>query len=129
MSRSLPTIWAIGVLVIAAAQVAWFLLLQTETYSQIFFILLWSSPGIAALIVSFLSPRRKVLMGFSLLLPASILIAILDHIHELAGQLSDFPGLHGAWLLFAIALAWNAVTCGIGTTAGYLLSRGRQHQS
>jgi hypothetical protein len=128
MSRSLPKLWAVGALIIFIAQVAWFLSLGTESFSQVFFILLWGSSGIAAFLVSFLSPRRKLLLGFSLLMPAATLIAILNYLYQLTGHTSDFPGLRGAVLLFVIALGWNAVTCGIGTLAGYILSRRTERQ-
>lgn len=124
MTRSLPRIWTGGFAIIATAQIAWFLSLSTQTFSQILFALLWASSGIAAFIVSFLSPRRKVAMGLSLAVPAAALIALLNYIDQLIGHPSDFPGLRGAILLFAIALAWNAVICGVGTATGYLLSRG-----
>jgi hypothetical protein len=128
MSRSLPRIWAVGALIIFIAQVAWFLSLGTESFSQVFFILLWGSSGIAAFLVSFLSPRRKLLLGLSLIVPAAILIAILNHLYQLTGHTSDFSGLRGAVLLFVVALAWNAATCGVGAVAGYMLSRHAERQ-
>jgi len=123
MTRSLPRIWAGGMAIIVAAQLAWFLSLGTQTFSQTLFALLWASSGIAAFFVSFLSPRGKVAMGLSLAVPAAMLIALLNYGYQLIGHASDFPGLRGAMLLFAIALAWNGAICGIGTAAGYLLSR------
>lgn len=123
MTRSSTRIWAGGMAIIAAAQLAWFLSLATETFSQTLFALLWASSGIAAFIVSLLSPKRKVAMGLSLAVPAAAFMALLNYGYQLFGHGSDFPGLRGAMLLFAIALTWNGAICGIGTAAGYLMSR------
>jgi len=123
MIASLLGVWTAGMAIIVVAQIGWFLFLGTQTFSQFFFALLWASSGIASFVVSFLSPRRKVAMGLSLLVPAAVLIAVLNYVYQLMGHGSDFPGLRGAVLLFSIALAWNAATCGIGTAAGYFLSR------
>jgi hypothetical protein len=123
MIRTLPKVWAVGVAVIAVAQVGWFLLLGTKSFSQALVILLWASSGIAALMVSYLSPSRKILMGLSLTVPAAVLIALLNYGYQLIGHTSDFPGARGAAILFTVALAWNAVICGLGAAAGYFLAR------
>ena len=122
MIQSLPKIWTLGAAVIAAAQIGWFLLLGTQTFSQVAVMLLWASSGIAAFIVSYLSPRWKIVMGLSMIVPAAVLVTVLNYGYQLTGHASDFPGLRGAAALFTVALAWNAVVCGIGTAAGYVVA-------
>jgi hypothetical protein len=123
MTRSLPKIWVAGVAVIALAQVAWFVLLGMQRFSQTLFVLLWVSSGIAALMVAYFSPRRKIVMGLSLSVPTAVLIAVLNYGYQLTGHASDFPGIRGAVILLTMEFAWNAVICGIGAAAGYFLAR------
>jgi hypothetical protein len=125
MTKSLLGIWVVGVAIIAATQIGWFVFLRTQSFSQFAYVFLWASSGIAAVVVSFLAPRRKVTMGLSLLVPAAAFITALNYAYQLLGHGSDFPRMRGALLLFAMALLWNAITCGIGTAIGSYLSRPR----
>lgn len=112
-----------GVGVLVAAYVFWYVLLQVKTFSLVAMTFLWLSPLIAALVASYLAPRRKVLLGALMAFPAAILAAVLNSVVEFFGHAVDLPGVTGGLITFALTLAVASVLAFIGGLAGHLLSR------
>jgi len=114
-----------GIGVLAAAYAFWYLLLQMKSFSLVAMTFLWLSPLIAALVASYLAPRRKVLLGALMAFPAAILAVLLNSVVELFGRAVDLPGVTGGLTTFILTLAYASVLSVIGGLAGHLLSRKR----
>lgn len=124
LSGSILKAWLVGVAVLLVSNGVWFVSLQAHSFSVLLVWLLWISPLIAALVSAYLSPRKKILLGISLAIPAAIFAVALNTIYELLGNAVDFPGLRGGASLFVITLGYSVLLCALGGGVGYYLSRG-----
>ena len=115
--------WLAGVMVLVVANGAWFVSLQAHKFSSSLIWLLWISPLIAAFVSAYLSPRKKILLGISLAIPAAVLAVALNVTYELLGNAVDFPGVRGGTILFVITLGYSAMLCALGGGAGYYLAK------
>jgi len=118
--------WAAGIGVLAVACGTWFLLLRLEVYSPAVAIGLWFSPMVAGFTASCLAPRRKILVGTCMALPAALFAALLNLLPQYAGQAVDFPGLEGGFILFALTLIGSTVLSALGGYLAYLLTTRRK---
>src|SRR3954468_4654229 len=95
------TAWTIGVGLLLAADVIWFICLQAKVFPAVFLLLVQISPLIAALVSAYLAPRKKVFLGISIAIPAlTVLLAVLPAIYFGGLTLAFGPG---AYLLLFIA--------------------------
>jgi hypothetical protein len=74
---------------------------------------------LGAFIVAYMAPHKKVLLGVSMALPATIMAAIGVWAYEMLGHRVDSVGVAGQ----AMTLVWNLLLCVLGGTIGYFLSR------
>jgi hypothetical protein len=118
--------WAAGIGVLAVACGTWFLLLRLEVYSPAVAIGLWFSPMVAGFAASYLAPRRKILVGTCMALPAALFAALLNLLSQYSGQAVDFPGLEGGFILFALTLIGSTVLSALGAFLAYLLATRRK---
>jgi hypothetical protein len=84
---------------------------------------LWLLPSIASFTVVYLSKKRRVLKGLSLILVLAMLGPL---IHFLAGQLGatiDLAGLPGLKVTFQIYLALGVLTIGFGAVVGAFFNK------
>jgi hypothetical protein len=121
--------WGTGI--VAAANIVWFVLLvlawgttprirwAVYVFDHAAGVLLWGGPMLSAFIVAYLAPHKKVLLGMSMALPATIMAAIGVWAYEMLGHRVDSVGVAGQ----ALALVWNLLLCALAGTIGYLLSR------
>jgi len=115
--------WTVGLAILVAANGVWFFSLQASAFSELLVWLLWLSPVLAALATSYLSPRKKMLLGISMAIPAAVLAVVLNIVYESLGNAVDFSGSRGALTLFAITLAYSGVGSTIGSFVGYILAK------
>ena len=118
--------WVIGVALLLAADGVWFMAVQSTKFAgALAFLvwLLWLSPLVAAFVSALIAPRKKVLVGMSLAVPAVILIGLLNVVHQLLGNEVDFPGLQGGLTLLKVEMAVNVILCSIGGVTGYFVTR------
>ena len=115
--------WALGIGLLLAADAIWFICLQAKVFSAVFLLLVQISPLIAALVSATLAPRKKVLLGTSMALPAAVLATVLNFAYQLLGNVVDFSGFRGGLILFTISLIYGIAICAVGGFGGYLLSR------
>jgi hypothetical protein len=112
----------VGIGLLIAAYALWFITLQIEQYSEFNVLILWASPFIAALVSAYLAPRKKLLLGISMVLPTAILGVTLNYIDQAQGNPVDFPGSSGALILFTTTLLYSAILCSVGAVIGRALS-------
>lgn len=123
MSITMLKAWFAGVGIVVVGYVAWFIVLQTSQYSAVLVFLLWLSPLVAALVSAYLTPRKKVLLGISMVLPTTVLAVALNLIYQWLGNAVDFPGLRGGLILFTTTLVYSSILCGIGSAGGVALAK------
>ena len=115
--------WLTGAGIVALVYGAWFIALQASQYSEVLVFLLWLSPLVAALVTAYLAPRRKIMMGMSMVLPTVVLAVTLNFVYQWLGNAVDFPGARGGLLLFATTLVYSAILCGLGSIGGLVLAK------
>lgn len=115
--------WSVGAGIITLVYAAWFIALQASQYSEALVFLLWLSPLVAALVSAYFAPRRKVLLGMSMVLPTTILAVALNAIYQWLGNAVDFPGIRGGLILFTTTLVYSGILCGLGSMAGLVLAK------
>lgn len=116
--------WAIGVSVLLVALLLWngILFVEDTRWFRIGEVILWGSPLIAALVASWLTPRRKFLVGLSMAPIAAILHVLSHGAFQASGRQVDFPGAAGGALFFFLVLAGAAIPALVGTLVGMSLS-------
>jgi len=114
--------WVAGAGVVVMVYVVWFIVLQTNQYSELLNILLWSSPLAAAAVAAYLAPSKKILLGISMALPTTALAVALNFVYQWLGNAVDFPGLRGGLILFTTTLAYSSILCGLGSAGGSALA-------
>ena len=115
--------WFIGVSIILVANITWFLALQKKEYSEILFAILWGSPLVAAFIVAYLSPFKKMANSLSMSIPMAIIAVVFNGVYQLLGNTVDFPGIQGGLILFGTTLLYSLILCGLGGFLGYVSAR------
>lgn len=118
--------WIAGFMILFIADMLWIVGLQFEVLSKTLLLAGQVSPFIAAFASSYLAPRRKILLGCSMSVPAAILGVALTAVYQLFGAAGGFRGIQGAWILFEITIVYSAILCIAGSGAGYFLSRKRK---
>jgi len=103
--------------------VAWFVALQSSQYSEVLVFLLWSSPLVAALVTAYLAPRKKILLGMSMVLPTMILAVTLNFVYQWLGNAVDFTGARGSVILFTTTLVYSGILCVLGSMGGVVLAK------
>ena len=116
--------YVIGVVILIAAYLLWFITLQTSQYSELMTVVLWASPFLAALASAFLTQRKKIMLGISMALPSAVLVVVLNFVYQAQGNSVDFSGSRGALILFMTTLIYSGVLCGVGAIVGSVLSKG-----
>jgi len=123
MKRSALNAWMLGVVILVVAFGLWLVVLKLETFGTLAMVLLLASLFTAALLASYFSPQKKILIGTSLAVPAAILATILNAVYQMLGHAVDLSGLEGGITLFLIVLVESAIVCLLGGVAGYFLAR------
>ena len=114
-----------GLAILVVGHVAVFVSVQAGANSLIFDLVLWCSPAVAAFVAAYRAPRKKILLGASMAIPAAASVVLINHAHEAQGHAVDFPGLRGGWILMKVTLEWDLMVCLVAATVGYFLSRKR----
>ena len=115
--------WSIGAAILIVVFSIWFALLQAKVFSQSAFVLLWTSPMIAAFVSAYLAPSHKVLLGTSMAIPSALLATTLNSAGQFFGAAVDFPGLKGGFILFILVLISAALISVPGSVAAYALTK------
>lgn len=128
--------WFGGVGILAVAYGVWLVAVrigETEIgafrlgeFHSVYFALmlfLWLSPVVSALVVSYFSLRKKILLGMSMTLVAAVLAVAVNGVSQLLGDAVDFSGLKGAIILFTVTTVYSGIGSAIGSLCGYWLSR------
>ena len=102
---------------------AWFIALQASQYSEPLVFLLWLAPLVAAFVSAYLAPRKKILLGMSMILPTTILAVTLNFVYQWLGNSVDFPGARGGLILFTTTLVYSGILCVLGTMAGVVFAK------
>ena len=123
MNISVFRAWFTGAGILVLVYAAWFIALQASQYSEALVVLLWLSPLVAALVTAYLAPRRKVMMGMSMVLPTTVLAVTLNFVYQWLGNAVDFPGARGGLILFSSTLVYSAILCGLGSIGGLVLAK------
>ena len=119
MTRAL--LW--GLAILAAANLLWFAALQLEQYWSMLAFVVWASPFAAAAFVSYLAPRRKLLLGLSMTVPAVLSPLVFHGLYQLRRTPVDFPGLDGAMILASILTPFALLLCAGGALVGMIAAR------
>ena len=120
--------WMLGAGVLLIAHGMWFVALQANIFSQPLVLLLWISPIVAAFVSAYIAPRKKILLGSSMAIFATILVAGLNFFYQALGHAVDFPGDRGALTLVTVMFGWNLILAVLGSTTAYFLTTSRSRQ-
>jgi hypothetical protein len=113
--------WLLGLALLVAGHLLWWGVLLDGAYSEALRVALFFVPAVAAFLVAYLAPRRKLLLGISMgLCGALIGFAAMAgyehlgyHIDKIGGPLATLA------ILLAIHLGYSSV----GSIAGYFTWR------
>jgi len=99
---------------------AWFGLSHDNEFLTITILLLLSGwmPAVAAFVVGYLAPRRKILLGTSMALLAAIFSSVINSSYQALDYPVDFSGVNAGIILFFISLITNMMLCGVGAALG-----------
>ena len=75
-------------------------------------------PAVAAFVVGYLAPHRKIILGTSMALPAAIFYSVINFMYQAFGHAVDFSGVAEGIILFIVLLITYGVYCGIGAALG-----------
>ena len=115
MARSL----IYGLAILVAAYVLWFVALELELYWPL---VIWSAPFVAAALVSYLAPKRKLLLGSSITIPAVLVPLAFNFLYQLHSDNVDFRGFDGAAYLAFIIWPFTLLLCAGGALIGWIAS-------
>jgi hypothetical protein len=122
MKISIGKAWILGGVIVLVGYGAWFIALQANEFSEVLMLLLWGTPTIAAFVVGYLAPRRKILLGASMALLAASLAGVLNFTYEVLGNAVDFPRVYGGLILIGVTFVTNGVLCTLGAALGCFLA-------
>jgi hypothetical protein len=126
MKYSIFRAWSIGVGILIAVFTMWFVLLQTNIFSQSIVVILWTSPLIAAFVSAYLGPSHKILLGTSMAIPSALFAVVLNSADQILGATVDFPGFKGGFILFVLVLISAAIVSIPGSLIAYALTKNDQ---
>ena len=126
MKHSIFKAWSIGVGILVAIFVMWFVLLQANVFSQVIVVILWISPLIAAFVSAYLGPSHKILLGTSMAIPSALFAVVLNSADQFLGAAVDFPGLKGGFILFILVLISAVIVSIPGSLVAYALTKNDQ---
>ena len=117
------TAWLSGAALLVLAHVLWWGVASGTDYAQSLRVIIFAIPILAAFVVTYFSPRRKVALGLSMSAVGAVLgmIAMLMyqglgyHVDQIGGPATT------AAVLFAVHVGYATV----GTSAGYIAWRVR----
>jgi hypothetical protein len=115
--------WFAGAGVVILVYAAWFIALQASHYSEPLAFLLWLAPLAAAFVSAYFAPRKKVLLGMSMILPTAIMAVAVNFVFQSLGSAVDFPGAGGGLILFTTTLLYSGILCTLGSVAGIVLAK------
>jgi hypothetical protein len=115
MSRAL----IYGLAILVAANALWFVALELELYWPL---IIWSAPFVAAALVSYVAPKRKLLLGASMTIPAVLLPLAFNGLYQLCAKPVDFAGLDGAMSLATMITPFTLLLCAGGALIGWMVS-------
>jgi hypothetical protein len=115
--------WAVGFGLLVLADGVWLSFVHAGVFSKWLLLVLQLSPVVSGFIVAYLAPRRKLLLGTSMAIPATVLVVLFNVSYEALGNAVDFSGAQGALILFTITLLYSGIACGLGSLVGGLISR------
>lgn len=88
---------------------------------NVLLMLLWLIPVIASFLVVYLSKKRGVLKGLSLIPVLSLLGSLIHYLFGQFGAVIDFPGLTGLRVTFQLYFVLSVLTIGLGSIVGILI--------
>ena len=125
MNNRVLRAWILGLAILVVAHLTVFIGVEAGVASTPLDLLVWCSPAVAAFITAYLAPRKKILLGASMALPAAGFVLVINRAHEAKGHAVDFPGWRGGWILLKVTLEWDLTICVVVAVIAYFLTRNR----
>jgi len=113
----------LGAVVLLTANIAWLISLQCHIYSIALMYMQWLAPVFAALLTSYQSPRKKILLGLSMMVPATVFGTAIVAFY---GDASDFPTIRGLVNFFWISIVSNTFLTALGACFGYYFTHSKK---
>lgn len=123
MIVSMLKAWVLGIVILLIINGAWLIALQAEMFSGALLLVWQISPFVAALVSAYIAPRKKVILGTSMAVPAALIVVSITYAYQLFGKPTDFPGFKGGLILFAITLLYSSILCALGGALGYFITK------
>jgi hypothetical protein len=122
--------WMVGFVVVIATHAIWFWFLVDKdiptpehvVFVESFRIIIFGGPAIGAFVVACLAPKHKWILGLSIAIPSALFAAGVNFGQWVFTGVSDFPGLHGAWIVFGLFFTIDFILCLIATTIGFYIT-------
>lgn len=117
------TAWLCGFGILIIFNGGWLLALQAEVFSSVLLLVSQVSPFVAAVVSGYLAPRKNVIIGFSMALPATIMVVAVTVLYQLFGKPVDFPGFKGGAILFFVTFVYSCLLSFAGATIGHFIAK------
>jgi hypothetical protein len=112
-----------GLIVVGVVYAAYALASQAVRESDAVTWLASLTPGVAAFAVAWRAPRKKVLMGLSMMPTTACIAAMTIAIDYWRGGATDFPGARGALAVIEFVLATSAIPALVGSVIAYVVTK------
>ena len=90
--------WAFGIVMLLAADGMWLIAIYAKVFSGPLLLFVQILPILAAFVSAYLAPRKKIMLGTSMAVPAAFIVVAVTMIYQLLDKPVDFPGLKGGEL-------------------------------
>jgi hypothetical protein len=124
--------WAWGVLILVACNAGFGVLLPfvgSAGTLHVLMLVAWVSSVMAAFVVAFLAPRKRVQLGISMAVPAALVLGAVNELWHRSGRPTDLSGAQGWIFIAVVGVVWNLALCAPGAVAGAWLAKRQGHSA
>lgn len=118
-----------GLAALLAFDTLWIVSVDLGRYPAIVLLFLYGGPFLASAMTAYLAPRRRILLGTWVTLPAAFLMIALPAIYGAIGGHVDSVGTLGNVILFLWYLFYTFPICAFGSAFGTWMANRRDKRS
>ena len=115
--------WMIGIALLVLVHIAWFSILKMHMDIGFVRYGFGAAVVVCSLAGALVTPKKNILVGMSLAIPAALISAASNFVYELLGNAVDFPGMKYSLMLGLIALPWHLLLCTLGGVIAHFMTQ------